>query len=323
MDLKQGAVASRLRLSEQTNMTDIQILMGVCDGADYLPDQLRSLSDQGHEAWRLLVSDDSRDDRSREVIDGFKEHAAQEVRLAEGPGRGFAANYMALIAQSEPGMLAFADQDDVWMPDKLARAASALSGVRGDIPALYCARVRPWDGTRRWRPTPPLARAPGFANALVENIAMGNTIVLNARAAALARALAPRVGPVFAHDWWLYQLVSGVGGTVIHDDGAPVVLYRQHGGNAIGVGRGLAAQLRRKRAVLKGALAERLDLNTAALRAARAQLTPQNAALLDAFEAARLRRGLSGLREMSGLGLYRQRRLGTAGFFGAVTLGLV
>ncbi len=304
-------------------MTDIQILMGVCDGAAFLPGQLQSLADQSHGSWRLRASDDSDDRSSREVLEAFRTEVRQEVEILSGPRRGFAANYMSLIAAADPGILAFADQDDVWMPDKLGRAVAALSEIPEDVPALYCARVRPWDGTRRWRPTPRLARAPGFANALIENVATGNTIVLNAPAAALARELAPRVGPVFAHDWWLYQLVSGAGGTVIHDDDAPVVLYRQHGGNQIGMGRGFVAQLQRKRAVLRGALAERLDLNAAALRASRPRLTPRNAALFDAFEAARRRRGPLRLREMSGLGLYRQRALGTAGFFGAVTLGLV
>ena len=147
--------------------------------------------------------------------------------------------------------------------------------------------------------------------------------MLNAAAAALAREAAPQVTALFAHDWWLYQLISGVGGQVIHDDGPPVVLYRQHAGNMIGAGRGLAAQVGRKRAVLRGALAARLDLNAAALAPVRDRLTAPNAALFKGFETARRKRGLARLRALAQLGLYRQRAAGTAGFFGAAALGLV
>ncbi|MEO1493922.1 MAG: glycosyltransferase [Pseudomonadota bacterium] len=297
--------------------------MGVCDGDAHLPAQLQSLADQTDGDWQLLVSDDSAGTASRQVLDGFAASAPSPVQVMAGPRQGFAANYLHLIRCAAPGLVAFADQDDVWMPDKLARARAALAALPQDRPALYCARVQPWDGTRSFVPQPPLSRAPGFANALIENVATGNTVMLNAAAGALAREMADRVGTVFAHDWWLYQLVTGVGGTVIHDDGPPVVLYRQHGGNAIGAGRGWAAQVTRKRAVLRGALAARLGLNAAALHAARDRLTADNAALLDAFEAARARRGPARLRALARLGLYRQRLTGTAGFFGAAALGLV
>ncbi|WP_371223629.1 glycosyltransferase [Roseovarius sp. 2305UL8-3] len=309
----------------EAGMGSIQILMGVCEGADHLPAQLHSLAAQSHGQWRLLASDDSAGGESRVVLEAFAGDVAQEVSVISGPRSGFAANYLHLIGQSGPGPLAFADQDDVWTADKLARAVAALTPLPADVPALYCARVRPWDGSEdhTQRSMPPLARPPGFANALIENVATGNTIVLNAAAAALARRMARRIDALFAHDWWLYQLVSGVGGHVLHDDGPPVVLYRQHAGNAIGAGRGALAQLARKRAVLGGAFARRLNLNAGALRHMRDDLTPENSALFDAFEEARAQRGLSRVRAFARLGLYRQRPLGTAGFFGAAALGLV
>lgn len=304
-------------------MDSIQILMGVCDGAPHLPAQLQSIADQTYGGWQLLVSDDSPGPDSRTVLDRFAADTGHDMQILAGPRQGFAANYLHLLVRAGPGPLAFADQDDMWQPDKLARAARALATVPAGTPALYCARVQPWDGVRTLRPMPPLPRPPGFANALIENVATGNTVVLNAAAAALAREMAPQVPALFAHDWWLYQLISGVGGTVIHDDGPPVVLYRQHGGNAIGAGRGAAAQVARKRAVLGGAFAQRLTLNAAALGVARDRLTPANAALFDAFEAARARRGPARMRALARLGLYRQRPAGTAGFFGAAALGLV
>ncbi|MEL7252634.1 MAG: glycosyltransferase [Pseudomonadota bacterium] len=305
-------------------MTTIQILMGVHRGEAFLPTQLQSLKDQTDDNWCLLASDDSPDTASRAILDGFANDIPQKVKIISGPRSGFANNYMHLMQQAEPGFTAMADQDDLWLPEKLTRARTALNSLPKDRPALYCARIQPWDGVREVGPPfPPLRRATGFANALIENVATGNTILLNPAATALARDMAARTGEVFAHDWWLYLLISGVGGHVIHDDGPPVVLYRQHDDNMVGAGRGFQAQFRRKRAVLKGAFAQRLGLNIAALDAARDRLTPENARLLDGFKAARSRHGLARAWAMKQLRVYRQRPLGTIGFLGAAALGRV
>jgi glycosyltransferase involved in cell wall biosynthesis len=300
--------------------------MGVYKGEQHLPAQLDSIAQQEDADWCLLASDDSPNGCSRAVLTGFAAKVAQDVALLEGQKAGFSANYLHLLRHAKPGMLAFADQDDVWLPEKLARARAALARIPSDCPALYCARVWIWDGdagSMRTKSLPHMQRAPSFANALVENIAIGNTLVLNAAAAKLARTLAVETQEVFAHDWWLYLLISGVGGTVLTDGDEPVVLYRQHGGNAIGSGVGLRAQLARKRAVLRGSFANRLTLNARALEAARPLLTPKNRALLDSFEAARAQKSPARLVRLARLGLYRQTRLATCGFWGAAAIGRV
>ena len=303
----------------------ITILMGTYNGAAHLGAQLQSFAAQTDPGWRLICSDDGSRDASPGMIRAFAQEVPQQVDLRSGPRAGFSANYMSLIAGSEPdpGMLGFADQDDVWMADKLARARAALAGT-GPRPALYCARRWLWDPEQdRRQASPAYGRRPSFRNALIENIAPGNTIVLNAAGAALARQAAQRTGVVFAHDWWLYLLIAGAGGEVIFDAGAPCLLYRQHDDNQIGGGAGAGAQIRRKAAVLRGAFRDRLGGNLAAMRAVEDLLTPENARLLQAFTAAR---GATLPRRIAGLwqaGPYRQSPLGSLGFWGAALLGRV
>ncbi len=314
---------------EQAVRTDrdlaVDIAMGVYNGARFLPAQLESLAAQSHGRWRLICSDDGSGDDSLSRVGAFADRVPQEVQIRRGPGRGFAANYMAMIAAHEGGAaLAFADQDDVWLPDKLARGVAALAAVDPEVPTLYCGRRFLWDedsGTRR--ATPVAGRAPSFRNALIENIAPGNTILLNPAAARLARVAAARTGDVFAHDWWLYLLISGSGGRVIFDAGAPGLLYRQHGGNLIGGGAGLRAQAGRKWQVLQGAFGERLRGNLAAMAAVEDLLTPENRRVLRAFAAARSAGLLPRLTGLARVAPYRQSRLGSFGFWGAVLLGRV
>lgn len=304
----------------------ITLLMGVYNGASMLDPQLRSFAEQSDADWRLICSDDGSSDGSGDLIARFASEVAQPVQQVTGPGKGFSANYMSMIAGLSPecGLVAFADQDDVWLPDKLARARSALDRADPGQPALYCARRWIWqeaEDARRATPLP--ARAPSFRNALIENIAPGNTVVLNGAAARLARGAAQRTGAVFAHDWWLYLLITGAGGQVLVDEGAPCLLYRQHGGNVIGGKTGLAAQAARKRSVLQGAFRDRLAGNLAAMRAVEDLLTPQNAALARAFEAARTAALPARLAGLVRVAPYRQTALGSFGFWGAALLGRV
>ncbi|MEO1139573.1 MAG: glycosyltransferase [Pseudomonadota bacterium] len=304
-------------------MVNVQILMGVYEGAAHLDAQLQSLAEQDHADWCLRTSDDSPTDASRAIIMAFAARVTQQVVVNHGPKQGFAANFMHLFRTGPAGYWALSDQDDVWLPDKLSRALSALERVPKDEPALYCARSIYWDGAARRKPSPPMPRRPTFRNALIENVAQGNTIVLNPAAADLARRAAAQAGAVFAHDWWLYMLVTGAGGQVLVDNGPPVLLYRQHAGNLLGSGHSLRAQVARKLAVMQGAFAKRLDLNLQAMERCRGWLQPDHADLLDAFCAARRLPLPSRLPALAKLRLYRQRQAGTVGFWGAALLGRI
>lgn len=291
----------------------VTILLAVYNGAAHLQAQLDSLVAQDHPAWSVLASDDGSRDDSVALLDRFAR--SHPLRRIAGPGAGVTRNFMGLLGAlpAAPGLVALCDQDDIWLPDKLGAAVAALAAVPPQTPALYCGRRMIWHPERSPRSqAQPLSlhyrRAPGFANALIENIAAGNTIVLNPAAAAVARAAADTAHEVYAHDWWLYQLISGVGGTVIYDP-EPRLLYRQHGGNVIGAGETPARALRNKLGVLRGVYAHRMGQQLHALTAVAPLLTPDNRARLHALVAARrapLTRRLALLRRA---GVYRQGAL--------------
>lgn len=299
----------------------LHILMAVCNGAATLPAQLDSLVAQSHRQWRLLASDDGSTDRSRAVLERFAlDHPA---RVIDGPRRGFAANFLSLLAQAPQGPVALADQDDIWLPEKLERAMAHLARVDPAMPALYCSRRLVWDPSSDRRTlSRAYPRPPDFGNALVENIAPGNTIVLNAAAAALARRAAPGAGDIYAHDWWLYLLISGAGGTVIWD-AEPTLLYRQHADNVIGAGEGVRSGLRNKLGVLRGVFADRVGRNVRAVEAEQGLLSPANAARLAAFAQARQAALPRRLALMRRAGVWRQGRLSTLWLWGAICLGRV
>ncbi len=224
----------------------VAILLSTYNGVSFLREQLDSLLAQSHENWVLYWRDDGSSDATVEVLHSFAASAGQGrcVRLLHPEGRqGVTASFLSLLRAAVPSLgeadaVAFADQDDVWLPEKLARGLTALHGPDaraedgGRLPALYCARqvlVDAWLNRialseRHCAPT-------GFPAALAQNVATGCTIMLNREAARLVAA--SRAAPATLHDWWCYLVVTAAGGRVLRDD-TPVVLYRQHGSNVIG-----------------------------------------------------------------------------------------
>ncbi len=135
-------------------------------------------------------------------------------------------------------MVAFADQDDVWLPEKLTRGAHALHRVSAAVPSLYCARQVLVDASlRRVAVSRGLEQPTGFPAALTQNVTTGCTIMLNRCAASMIAESRPPSATL--HDWWCYLLVTASGGTLL-DDNEPVVLYRQHTDNLVGAPRSMS-----------------------------------------------------------------------------------
>jgi glycosyltransferase involved in cell wall biosynthesis len=218
----------------------VAILLSTYNGADYLADLLDSLLAQEFTGWTLFWRDDGSADATVAMMQAFAERVgpARCVHVVAPHGRqGVLGSFLALLRAALPTLApgdaaAFADQDDVWLPHKLARAVAALQAVPEATPVLYCARQVLVDATlRRIGESPRFARRPGFPAALTQNVATGCTIMLNRAAAALVAESRPPPGSL--HDWWSYLLVAACGGRIIADD-EPTILYRQHGGNTIG-----------------------------------------------------------------------------------------
>ena len=104
-----------------------------------------------------------------------------------------------------------------------------------------------------------------------------------------AKRLLETVGrlDVVLHDWWMYQLVSAVGGAIRYDP-QPALKYRQHLDNLIGSNLGWRARLVRFRMMLSGRFRDWNTMNIAALQQVPAHLIkPQNRAVLQLFAKAR------------------------------------
>jgi glycosyltransferase involved in cell wall biosynthesis len=316
-------MAEEQRVTPEPHVT---ILMATYNGEKYLAQQLESIAAQTHKNWILWIGDDGSEDGTLGVIETFKQRG-HDVTLLRSPGEGSSANFMALLRCGtdidQPEWIAFSDQDDVWLPDKLERGVAALRDLPAGIPALYCSRTFIVDVNLKLREKSLARPRPlGFRNAIVQNVASGNTLVLNPTAAHLVRSESKRAGEVVVHDWWIYQLISGVGGALIHDD-MPSLLYRQHADNVIGANTGARARLLRIRMLLNGDFGKWNAKNIAALERSADRLTPENIEILRGFAELRRAPFLRRLLLFHRLRLYRQTTIGTIAIWLAVVLGRI
>lgn len=272
----------------------ITVLMATRNGAPYLWPQLHSITTQSRLPARMIISDDGSTDETSHILRRFANTAPFPVTLINGPQKGVAQNMLALQARAPVGHIAFADQDDVWLPDKLARGADALSRRPANRPTLYTARRIITDANLTPRGTTKHPRrAPCFTNALVQNIAPGNTIMLNSAAVILAKTAAADLEnryPPF-HDWWLYQLLTSTGGQVICDR-IPALYYRQHNDNFLGAGGGMIGRITRIKTLFDGTYGAWLMAQAKALECSASRLTGPARKQLGQFLSANKRRHL-------------------------------
>ena len=274
----------------RTSENNVAVIVGYFNGEVHINDQLQSILKQSHPALHIFIFDDQSSPPLS--LDAIKLDAEDLVKISvevRSKNIGFANNFLNALASIEDSFeyFAFSDHDDIWREDKLAKAIEGLSGVPAEVPALYCARTEITDVTctEILGYSTIFKKPPSFANALVQSIGGGNTMVFNKAARALIVASWLN-SVVVLHDWWCYQMITGAGGHVVYDP-EPCLQYRQHGSNLVGTNNtGWRPYFARIRGLLQGRLRKWNDINLKALAENKHLLTSDNVRILnDVIEA--------------------------------------
>lgn len=305
-----------------SNLPTLSVVLCTYNGATHLAEQLRSIAEQTLYPDQIIASDDGSNDSSLDILRDFK--AKEEkfyFRIIDGPRKGYAVNFLNTLRTVSPSteFTAFADQDDIWFPEKLERAVETLR-TANDTPALYGAATLQCDENLNPLGVSRIATVElGFRHAITQNFAGGNTMVLNNAALKIVQNALQKDINVQAHDWWLYQLISAAGGKIVFDE-TPVMHYRQHSANAVGSADGLTAKIKRINRMLRKDYKGWNTQNFEALKMADHLLTPENREILDQVIAQRDGTLFARASLMRSPGIYRQTILGQFGLFLALAL---
>ena len=223
-------------------MRQLSVSVAMCtwNGEQFLEEQLRSISSQTRLPSELIISDDASTDGTRELIHDFIRSAPFPVRLSLNEQRvGVQRNFEVAINMCKGDIIFPADQDDVWLPHKVARLSGPFEHAQ-DVGLVFCDLYVVSESLQPFGYT--LCRAVGYSRAMQRELARGwafqalmkhNVVVGAAMAfrASLTNHLLP-IGGGWMHDEWIALIASAMSDVVpIHE---PLVNYRLHKGQSIG-----------------------------------------------------------------------------------------
>jgi glycosyltransferase involved in cell wall biosynthesis len=122
-------------------MTKISIAMATYNGERFIRQQLDSFARQTIFPSELIVCDDGSTDSTVSIISNFSLSAPFPVVIVRNSGRlGYTANFLQAARNCRGELIAFSDQDDEWLPQKLARILQASRGAE----AFLLAHAAEW-----------------------------------------------------------------------------------------------------------------------------------------------------------------------------------
>ena len=205
----------------------VSVVIPAYNGAALIEETLASLTAQTLPDWEAIVVDDMSSDDTRAVIAAFPDPRVRLVCNDVNGGPVRTRNRGA--AEARGRYIAGLDQDDLCLPDRLARQVAYLD-AHPEVALLGTQAHYLRDGVVR-----PSTYAPVTTPALVawlsriENPLVWSTVMVRG---SVARALDPFTRPeiLYAEDFDLYHRVQAHGQIARLDE--PLLLYRQHAGGA-------------------------------------------------------------------------------------------
>lgn len=214
----------------------ISVAMATYNGERYIREQLESIAHQKLQPLELVVTDDGSTDVTLQITADFARSAPFPVRVFRNETRlGYADNFLKAASLCRGDLIAFSDQDDIWIENKL----SVCSGFFGNPEVLLVAHSG-WtlleSGTRGHR-------FPNFSRTKMPGPALNDPLAfVNGFAIVIRRDLlnltqlsipVPRPARLLGHDQLLWFLAASLG--AIATTPHALTLYRQHQSNVFGV----------------------------------------------------------------------------------------
>lgn len=214
----------------------ISVAMATYNGELFLREQLESIIGQTLHPMELVVRDDGSTDSTPGILEDFARNAPFPVRiLGNGENLGLADNFLTVASHCQGDWIAFCDQDDVWLPEKLEQCARAI--ISRDNLNIVLQNTELCDSliNRSGRVFPDIIKPGvygpnaqyGFWCWLGCAQTIRGTLIREVDYTARPPSLNERDARQ-SHDLWTSMLSNAVGGVCVLPE--PAVLYRRHAG---------------------------------------------------------------------------------------------
>lgn len=235
-------------------MNSILILLAAHNGKSWLAEQVDSILGQQSVELSLLIGDDCSTDGAVEDIQRRSPDSRLRTLRFDTPSGGAGQSFLRLLSHADFldfDFVAFSDQDDVWNPDKLLRAITALTTNQATGYSSAVLAVWP-NGRERVLIQNPDQTDLDF---LFEGAGQGCSFVLRAdfvrEVQKFVRENNRILSNIHYHDWFVYAASRAWNKRWVFDP-IPSMHYRQHGGNDTGARHALAGVLKRVELIRSG-----------------------------------------------------------------------
>jgi len=224
------------------NSLRISIAMCTFNGAHYLGEQLASIASQTRPPDELVVCDDVSSDSSIDIVKDFASRSTFPVRLLSNEQRlGSTRNFEKAVRECSGEIIALADQDDVWHPEKLELIESSLArrpeaGLVFSDADIVDENLQP-TGRRMWhevgfreRQKDLIRKGRGLEVLLLGWSVTGATMAFRSCFRDLVLPIPENVPMI--HDGWIALMIAAIAEVDFIDQ--PLILYRQHSEQQIG-----------------------------------------------------------------------------------------
>ena len=215
----------------------VTILLSTYNGEQFLAEQIKSIQEQTYRDWQLLIRDDGSTDGTRAVIEDFcrKDDRIAFINRGNPQNLGVIQSFHSLLQYQDSDFYLFSDQDDVWLPDKIAMQLAEADKYDSSQPLLVYTDLKVVDQELQVVHESMIRTQSEHANTelvqeLTENTVTGGVSMINCALAQLWTGKEEH--ELLMHDWYLGLLAAAFGNLVYIDK--PGELYRQHSNNVLG-----------------------------------------------------------------------------------------
>ena len=228
-------------------MKSVVVLLSSYNGEKYIKAQIDSILNQKDVDVHLVIRDDGSTDNTVQIV---KQYYSDRIKLIKGKNIGYINRFDFLLRNAPVAdFYAYADQDDVWLNDKLIKAIEYFDE---DTPMLYAGNAYVTDENLN-KKTLFNKRENNYFNhvcKILNSGAQGCTLVFNDKLRRKMNEYCPI--NLWPHDYWITTVCLFIGSVVY--DAEPHMLYRQHSFNVTGGDIGLKNKMRKSMDSLKRSL---------------------------------------------------------------------
>jgi glycosyltransferase involved in cell wall biosynthesis len=209
----------------------VSVAMATYNGEKYIADQLKSIINQTHQNIEIVITDDASADNTVSIINNFQKQYAFIKLFCNATNSGVTKTFEHSFKNCSGDFIAISDQDDIWELNKIETLLSQI----GKEDAVYSnSLLIDKNGQSLHQEFKSLMHLQSYydgAPFLMGNCVPGHTIIMKA---AFAKMILPLPAEMM-FDRWISFCAAANNGIKYVD--MPLVQYRQHDNNVVGVGK--------------------------------------------------------------------------------------